>query len=730
MQKVIKTKPLKKKTAEKLSDGFHLPTPLALAIFASCAYPSSLFASETTESKDEEMEQMVVTGVKTELPLNLVTDPKKPRQPLPANDGADYLKTIPGFTVVRKGGTSGDPLLRGMGGSRLGMLLDGESMMGGCPGRMDPPTAYIFPESLDEIEVVKGPQTVLHGPGNSAGVVLFKQLQERPTKNEWDMHASLLAGNAERKDGLLDIAYKTPQFSLRGSSSSASADDYEDGDGNKVHSNYERWSGMVNLAWTPDDDTRLEFDSAFSDAEAAYADRGVDGSKFARENYKAKYRHSNIGDLLNAVEVQVYYNYIDHIMDNYSLREPSGMTANPIAMNLDSETLGGKVSLQLTPVDNIELATGLDMWKNRHRGRMSMNQARLDYRQLNWDADAEFSQLGIFSEASWQFAPDQRWIAGARLDDWEVKDLRETISVSMMSKVDNPTAGESRSEQLHSGFIRYELALPSAPNSSTTLYAGLGYSERFPDYWEIFAREGENSYSALDINSEKTTQLDIGYIYRSEKLSASISTFTSDIRDYLLVQNDYQKAAVPMGMGDMTSMSSDMDMGESTDIRTTAVVRNVQARTWGLELDASYQLSENWRTELTLTSVRGANDTDKTTLAQLPPLETRLGLHYEQPQWSAGVLWRAISSQDRVDIGKGNIIGQDFGTTDSADVLSINAGWRPGNSLLITTGIDNLLDETYAEHVSRAGAEIPNFPQISRVNEPGRTFWLKAVYRI
>lgn len=42
-------------------------------------------------------------------PLVIVTDPKTPRQPLPASDGADYLKTIPGFTSIRSGGTNGDP---------------------------------------------------------------------------------------------------------------------------------------------------------------------------------------------------------------------------------------------------------------------------------------------------------------------------------------------------------------------------------------------------------------------------------------------------------------------------------------------------------------------------------------------------------------------------------------------------------------------------------------------
>jgi len=48
--------------------------------------------------------------------------------------------------------------------------------------------------------------------------------------------------------------------------------------------------------------------------------------------------------------------------------------------------------------------------------------------------------------------------------------------------------------------------------------------------------------------------------------------------------------------------------------------------------------------------------------------------------------------------------------------------------VLVTTGIDNLLDETYAEHISRAGAAIQGFEQVSRLNEPGRILWMKAQY--
>ena len=118
---------------------------------------------------------VVVTARSIGDPLVVETDPRAPRQPIPAHDGADYLKAMPGFSVVRKGGTDGDPVLRGMSGSRVGVLLDGQQILGGCGGRMDPPTAYVFPAAYDRITVLKGPQTVLYGSGASAGTVLFER---------------------------------------------------------------------------------------------------------------------------------------------------------------------------------------------------------------------------------------------------------------------------------------------------------------------------------------------------------------------------------------------------------------------------------------------------------------------------------------------------------------------------------------------------------------------------
>src|SRR5512135_947339 len=98
--------------------------PRILSLAVAALFPCGL-ALAADAPKAYSLGEVVVTAPMTVDPLVVVTDPKAPRQPVPAHDGADYLKSIPGFAVIRKGGTDGDPVLRGMAASRLNVLIDG-----------------------------------------------------------------------------------------------------------------------------------------------------------------------------------------------------------------------------------------------------------------------------------------------------------------------------------------------------------------------------------------------------------------------------------------------------------------------------------------------------------------------------------------------------------------------------------------------------------------------------
>ncbi len=113
-------------------------------------------------------------------------------------------------------------------------------------------------------------------------------------------------------------------------------------------------------------------------------------------------------------------------------------------------------------------------------------------------------------------------------------------------------------------------------------------------------------------------------------------------------------------------------------------------------------------------------------MGQIPPLEARLSLNYDDKVWSFGGLMRAVAAQNRVAVNQGNIAGQDIGTTGGFTVFSANGGWRANKSVLLTAGVDNVFNKTYAEAISRAGAMVSGYTQTTRINEMGRNMWVKA----
>ena len=670
---------------------FPRATTLVLALAA--AFPLPLIAQITPTAN--ELAPIVIKAPVMDTPLETRFAPRTPQQPLPANDGASLLKTIPGMSVIRKGGTDGDPLFRGMAASRLNILVDGEPILGGCGMRMDPPTAYIFPDAFDQVTLLKGPQTVLRGPGASAGTVLFERKPVYFEETGTSLKASVTGASAHRHDEYLDAQAGSPLGHVQAIVTHAQAGDYQDGDGRRVNAAYQRSSITALAGWTPDRHTRLELSAVQSQAEAAYADRSMDGAVFDRQQFGLKFEKRHMGGLIDQVEAQWQDSYVDHVMDNYSLRTPPANPAMRMASNPDRKTTGGRLAVTLRPDDQHRVVLGLDQQDNTHTVRSSDAQPRKE--------DARFGNLGLFGEVTHVIDDASRVVAGLRRDHWEATDARTTLSSAMMSLGANPTAGQQRNETLHSGFIRHEREY--GPNLQTMI--GLGHTQRAPDYWELISKEAPDSTSTFDrLNPEQTTQLDVGLTYKTASWQAYASGFYSQVQDYILIQTRVLK---PSGMG----------------TRSATVARNIDARTWGMEAGVHHAFDPQWKGQASLAWVRGSNRTDDLALAQLPPLEARLALDWEGGRWSAGGLLRLVSAQKHYALDQGNIVGQDVAPTGGFGVMSLHGGYRWREGVQLTAGVDNLFDKTYAESVSRAGALVSGYEQTTRVNEPGRTLWVK-----
>jgi iron complex outermembrane receptor protein len=688
-----------------LSRGWILFT-LAVILLPLAAYgDDGSVQADSSESGDTVryfIEPIVVTTTRPVSALTYTANPRDPRQPIPANDGAAYLRSIPGFAMIRNGGTNGDPVLRGMFGSRLSVLTDGACMLGACPARMDAPTAYIAPEAFDKLTVVKGPQTVTWGPGASAGTVRFDREAPKFTSSGIRMDGAALGGSWGRNDQRAAFSAGTPRSFVRVDGGHAESGDYSDGDGEAVPSQYRKWNVDGALGWVPATGALLQVDAGTGDGEARYAGRSMDGSQFLRRSAGVRFTKTGVTGAWSKVEVQGSYHDADHVMDNYSLRDPDPMSMMPMPMaaQVERRTLNGRVTSELRLSEAFRAQLGVDGQTNAHRGRSSSGVDT--YEDTSWEDDADMSDVGFFTEAAWTPADRSHVTAGVRVDRASAQDERET-SGGMMP-MPNPTAGVTRRETLPSGFARYVHRV----GEGGSLYAGLGHSGRFPDYWELFSPEygpmgAANAFEG--VQPERTTQLDIGGQLESGRVRGWFSGYAGRIQDFILFEY--------------------MDGGM---MGSTSTARNVDARTAGGEAGVAFAAAGRWSCDATVAYAWGENRTDGLPLPQIPPFETRLSIGYDDgTAWSLGGMARLVAAQERVALDQGNVVGRDLGPSSGFGVMSLNVARRIAGGVRLALGADNLFDRTYSEHLNLAGDAGFGYPADPvRVNEPGRTVWLKV----
>jgi iron complex outermembrane receptor protein len=158
----------------------------------------------------------------------------------------------------------------------------------------------------------------------------------------------------------------------------------------------------------------------------------------------------------------------------------------------------------------------------------------------------------------------------------------------------------------------------------------------------------------------------------------------------------------------------------------TSAVSNVDARIHGFEAGGEFRPTQNWTLGGNVAWAWGANMDAQTPLPQMTPLEGRFTAAWDNGQWSAGVLLRAVAAQSRVSLNQGNVTGRDLSPSAGFATLALNAGYRINTRMQLTAGIDNLFNRTYSEHLNLAGSADFGYPALPvRIHEPGRNLWLK-----
>ena len=678
--------------------------PLAAAICVVCY--SAAVSAESTSTQHQTLAPIVATAQQGNAASGLIVhaDPKQPIQPIPATDGADYLQSIVGFNGIKNGGTNSDVTFRGMFGSRIKILTDGSESLGACPARMDSPTSYISPESYDRISVIKGPQTVQYANTGSAATVIFeREKPELTAEKPYQGQASVLIGSFGRLDHNVEAVLGDAQKYVRLNANRSESNSYQDGDGHSVPSSWERWNTDLAFGWTPNENTWLELTAGKSDGEALYAGREMDGSQFARESLGLRFEKKNITEVIQKVEGQVNYSYNDHIMDNFSLRTPplaemehnnmKMLMPNPMSMQVTRRTLNSRLAVT-SEWDQLSLVTGVDSQMNKHGG--AMTSPTMPSMNKPFQSDMKFQSYGAFAELTYPLNEDNKVVTGARVDQ---------------IKIDALKLNDERKETLPSAFIRLERQHPEHEVKS---YIGVGYVERVPDYWELFSTAHGNSGMSKpafnDLATEKTLQLDLGYQQQRGAFSSWVSAYAGLVNDFILMS--YHNHPTSGGHGHGSSFS--------------ASAKNVDATIAGAEAGIGYQFTDAIQADVSAMYAWGENSTDHRALPQIAPLEGRVNLRYVQDKYTLGALWRVVAAQDRISLNEGNIVGYDINESKAFNTLALNATYNLMKDVDVAIGVDNLLNQTYTEHLNKAGSSGFGFASNEQFNNTGRNYWARV----
>jgi iron complex outermembrane receptor protein len=622
----------------------------------------------------------------------------------PAADGGELLRSVPGITAGRMGGHGLEVIIRGQQQNQLNIIDAGSFTYGGCPNRMDPPAATAAISRADRIVVERGYHTVTNGPGGSGGaVILERDAPELEADKPWEIE--LHAGAASNSDSTdiggtvtLDLG---EGFYLKGSAESRSADDYEDGSGNTIRSAYEQQSEGLTLGYAKDG-VELAFDIERDLAEdVLYAGAGMDSPSSETMVYRLRGGVDLDYGALRRIEGNLYRSEVDHVMDNYSLR-PVGMMA--MRTPTTSDTTGGKLEAHLE-FGATKARLGLDVQSNNRKatayggmpGMIAMIEAEDPSRALYlmWP-DVTIAQTGLYAETETEMAPNTVLKLGARYD-YVRATADEAATVpggSTMAPNDYYTAqygttfDDAREEHNFGGLARLEYQL----SPDTKLFAGLSRSVRTADATER-AMARNTWVGNPDIDPEKHHQLDFGLEKTRDNWSLNASVYADRVDDFIL--------------------------RDAFSVAGVTTYRNVQARLAGVELSGAWERN-GFAVSGDATYTHGENLSDDRALAQIPPLNGQIAFSYGQDAWRAGARVNWATTQTRIDPAR------DPGKTPGYSTLDLFGSYELNGNAIVLAGVNNVFDETYANHLSRSNVFDPTLTQ---VNEPGRSFYVKLEAR-
>lgn len=600
--------------------------------------------------------------------------------------------------MIRKGAYGNEVSIRGFGQSNLRVLIDNGIIEGACGSRKDPSLSHINMLAVDRIEVTQGPFDVTKAGalGGSINVTTKKPqegfhgeiLGKKGSYDYWSGGLYITAGNSSVQ-GLIGYNY-------------SESDQYEDGDGNRLQSfasfgrpynsvgkemkAFEKEDVWTKLQLTPTANQTILFSHTCGEGKDIMAPRSEMDIKSEETNLiGAEYVITELGSLSRKLSLSVYRNKIEHNpYDKY--RTLAGSPFFHRHNEVESTITGGKIENKQS-TDLALFTYGVDMYKRKWQGDMYQDDtgAIMDD-ELIPDVDTHDYALYLKADKdldNWSLG------AGLRYDRFETEANEPLKQSSAVTSTNRNTA------DLPSGYLsaRYHLT------DNFHVFGGIGRSSRTPTSVERYLQSPSPFFHGNpDLDATKNTELDLGFQAAGQRFTFTVKGFYSDLDDYIYQQGKKTKAS-------------------------HQTWTNIDAHLYGADVRAMIELVSELSLEAAAAYQRGRKDSqpdgnnDKD-LAQIPPLKTRIALHYDDSDFFGTLEWICSKKADHTDTDAGEI------RLSGWNVVNLRGGYQLNQRLTINVGIDNIFDEHYAvansyewDVVSGSGAT----PAV--VYEPGRFFY-------
>ncbi|MCP4595591.1 TonB-dependent copper receptor [Neptuniibacter sp.] len=609
----------------------------------------------------------------------------------PVSDGGELLQSLTGVSAIRMGGRALDPVIRGQKETQLNILLDGGYIHGGCPNRMDPPTAYTSVDSYDRVTVIKGNRTVVYGGGGSGGTVLFERdwpmIDEkgynvdlagsyRGNFEQWELGADLVAGN---DDGYIRfIAHE------------GESENYDDGNGNEVESKYDSQSNAILGGIRLGDNTTLQASFEKADEEdVLFPGAQMDSPYADAENSRIKLEHQFTKGALRQLKIEAYQSDVIHLMDNAKMTSPSSSDTDGLRIVVDANAA------------EIDWTFGADLQKNdRDAVAYMVSNGMSAFSQ--WPG-VEIDQSGLFVEGEKSVGKDDVVKAGLRYDRIKASASRAGETFGMMMGAHTPLSqytsyygvtDTDSTENNVGGFASWTHRFNDQYTVETTLSRSVRTADATERYIAKNPMMGTDWIGNPQIDPEKHHQIEAVFASSGDNLNWSVTGWYNRVNDYILRYNT--------GSADL--------------------YKNVDAQLYGIEAEANYQLSDSLSLATALAWLKGKNKDDGTHLSRISPLELNTSLDYSKQQWKLGAEWKLVAEQNDVCLSSDACGGQDVRQTPGYGIVNLHGEYASKSGVVVAMGVDNLFDKAYTLHESRDYV-LDSGPV--QVTEPGQNIWVR-----